>query len=268
MLDRSTVIERGAVAMTNWTADRLLIDPRSRTAALVAASVLLHVLALGWLSWQALGLDGRYARTAEDTLILIEIEPRPLIRGERPRPPVAAPTATPTLTTPTQRTQQTPPAPPAPRLVAPAPNIPTPDDPWRVRPDQLPGGMADGVGRGLRGGVGCRQSYDRLSPAEQAACDRRTAAAADRAAPITGSGDARRDAVFAAQGARALAEYEARRRPLSGGTGVLTPADCPGSNFGTGCAGAHQPDVPGVDMRQGATTTHNGGQRSDKQQTP
>ncbi|RZJ16538.1 MAG: hypothetical protein EON91_12885 [Brevundimonas sp.] len=241
--------------------------PRGRTAALVAASILLHACALGWMSWQALGLDDRYARPAEDTLILIEIEPRPLLRGERPRPPAAAPTAAPAPTAPSQRTSARP-APPAPRLVEPAPNIPTPDDPWRVRPDQVPGGMVDGVGRALRGGVGCRQSYDRLSAAEQAACDQRTVAAADRAAPVTGSGDARRDARFNAQGARALAEYEARRRPLSGGTGVLTAADCPGSNFGTGCAGAFLPDVPGVDMRQGATTVHNGGQRSDKQQTP
>lgn len=247
--------------MTSWTADRLLHHPRGRAAALVAASVLLHVAALGWMSWQALGLDGRYARPADDTLILIQIEPRPLLRGERLRPPATAPAATPNLTAPTQRITAAPPAPPAPRLVEPAPDIPTPDDPWRVRPDQVPGGMVDGVGRALRGGVGCRQSYDRLSAAEQAACDQRTVAAADRAAPVTGSGDARRDARFNAQGARALAEYEARRRPLSGGTGVLTPADCPGSNFGTGCAGAHQPDVPGVDMRQGATTVHNGGQR-------
>ena len=44
---------------------------------------------------------------------------------------------------------------------------------------------------------------------------------------------------FAREGARRLAEWEARRRPLSGGVGVVGPADCVGSNFGTGCAGAH-----------------------------
>ena len=46
----------------------------------------------------------------------------------------------------------------------------------------------------------------------------------------------------------------AQRAPLSGGTGVVGPGDCPGSNLGMGCAGAHLRDVPGVDVRQGAET--------------
>lgn len=252
--------------MAGWTADKLLSDTRGRKAALIGASIALHAAVLGWLSWQALGLDDRFARPPPDRTILLEIEPRPLLAGERPRAPVFATPEAPSPSAVERTPPRTPPAPPAPRVVEAVPDIPTPDDPWRVRADQVPGGMADGVGRSLRGGVGCRRNYDRLGAAEQAACDDRTAAAADRAAPIVGSGDPRRDAAFAAQGARALAEYEARRRPLSGGTGVLTAADCPGSNFGTGCAGAHMPSVPGVDMRQGATTTHNGGQRSDRQQ--
>ena len=266
MLDRSSVGERGNGDLVAWTADRLIEDGRGRNAALIGVSVLLHAAALGWLSWQVLGLDDRFVRPVEDRLVLVTIEPRPLLTGERPRTPAFARPDAPSPAAVERAVATTPPAPPSPRLVEAVPDIATPDDPWRVRADQTPGGMADGIGRSLRGGVGCRRNYDRLSAAEQAACDERSAAAADRAAPIVGSGDARRDAVFAAQGARALAEYQARRRPLSGGTGVLTAADCPGSNFGTGCAGAHMPNVPGVDMRQGATTTHNGGQRSDKQQ--
>lgn len=56
---------------------------------------------------------------------------------------------------------------------------------------------------------------------------------------------------FAAQGARNLAQYEARRRPLAGGTGVVGSGECPGGNFGTGCAGSHLDPH----MRQGAETT-------------
>lgn len=55
---------------------------------------------------------------------------------------------------------------------------------------------------------------------------------------------------FAAQGARNLAEYEAQREPLAGGSGIVGSGECPGGNLGMGCAGAH---LQG-DMRQGATT--------------
>ncbi|WP_292049449.1 hypothetical protein, partial [Brevundimonas sp. UBA5718] len=55
--------------------------------------------------------------------------------------------------------------------------------------------------------------------------------------------------------------WEMMNRPLSGGVGVVGPGDCPGSNFGTGCAGAHLGDVPGVEMRQGAESTINRGER-------
>ena len=47
-----------------------------------------------------------------------------------------------------------------------------------------------------------------------------------------------------------MQRYEAQRRPLSGGVGVMPPQECPGSNFGVGCAGAHLDPS----MRQGATT--------------
>jgi len=114
----------------------------------------------------------------------------------------------------------------------------------------------DRMARALRNsGVGCRLRRETLTAAERAACDEAFGTAAARAAPITGSGDARRDARFAAEGARALAQYEARRAPLSGGVGVSgASADCVGSNLRGTCAGAHLGDVPGVDMRQGATT--------------
>jgi hypothetical protein len=70
------------------------------------------------------------------------------------------------------------------------------------------------------------------------------------------------DAPFLTEGRRALAAHRAQRGPLGGGAGVMGPSDCVGSNLGTGCAGAHLGDRPGVDMRQGATT--NIRQRSNK----
>jgi hypothetical protein len=117
------------------------------------------------------------------------------------------------------------------------------------------------MARGLRqGAVGCA-SPELLNELERRHCRERFGERAAAAPPITGSGNAERDAAFARQGARRLAEWEMMNRPLSGGVGVVGPADCVGSNFGTGCAGAHLPDVAGVDMRQGGRTTHNGGER-------
>ena len=69
-------------------------------------------------------------------------------------------------------------------------------------------------------------------------------------AAINGTGNAARDGRFAREGAREMQRYEAQRRPLSGGAGVMPPQECPGSNFGVGCAGAHLDPS----MRQGATT--------------
>lgn len=140
------------------------------------------------------------------------------------------------------------PSPPAPRLATPRPEAPQSPaaEPWQVRPEQ----MADAVARTLRSGIpGCR-TPDILSASERAACEQRFGEAAAEAAPIQGTGNARRDARFAREGARVMAQYEAQRRPLGSGVGVVGPSDCPGSNFGTGCAGAHLDPA----LRQGATT--------------
>ncbi|PRA23151.1 hypothetical protein CQ024_15295 [Brevundimonas sp. MYb27] len=159
------------------------------------------------------------------------------------------------------------PSPPAPRIAAPAPGAPSAaasgvpgvSDAWRVGGES----QAERNARALRTSpAGCRSTAI-LSQGERAICDERFNARAAEGAtrPITGSGNAERDARFAREGAREMQRYEAQRRPLSGGVGVLGPADCPGSNFGTGCAGAHLKDVPGVDMRQGARSTVNEGER-------
>ncbi|MBU2231218.1 MAG: hypothetical protein KKG69_08045, partial [Alphaproteobacteria bacterium] len=122
-----------------------------------------------------------------------------------------------------------------PRLAAPAPpGAPPPADVWRVDPANRSGAMARSLRQGL---PGCA-SPDLLNDAERRHCRDEFARRGENAAPITGSGNPQRDAAFAREGARRLAEWEAKRRPLSGGVGVVGPADCVGSNFGTGCAGA------------------------------
>lgn len=214
-----------------------------RKPALIGASLALHGLVLGYLALTAVGVGDLDPVALPRVFIPLQLEPRPLLPGEQVRMPAPPPTMAPDRAAATAATPPSPRKPeedendarpdaPAPRLALPAPGAPAVDDSWRVRP------RAAGPAINLRGG-GCSLPPGRLTAAEQAACDTRFGAAALGAAPIQGTGNPARDARFAAEGARALAEYEAVRRPLSGGTGLVGPADCPGSNFGTGCAGAH-----------------------------
>ncbi|HYC66737.1 hypothetical protein [Brevundimonas sp.] len=220
---------------------------RWRKPVIVLVSVGLHGLVLGLIGLRSFGLDAPAGPV--DHAIYLEIEPRPLLPGEaaRVRPPPERPEA-PSLvlpdsgapavrTAPLQRLEDDE-DPPSPRLAAPGAPAPPADvgtAPWRVRPE-TPG---DRVGRGLRTSpVGCA-SPRLLTPAERALCDDRLGERAAAAPPISGTGNPERDGRFAREGARALAQYEARRRPLSGGVGVVGPQDGPGSNFGMGVAGAH-----------------------------
>jgi len=149
------------------------------------------------------------------------------------------------------------PAPLRPRMAAPSPEgVPTPDA-WTVNPNDRANAMSRVLRQGL---IGC-STPQQLSTAERANCREDAMRRGLNAAPITGTGNPERDAAFARQGAARLAEWEQRRRPLSCGVGVVGPADCVGSNFGTGCAGSYLPSVPSVDMRQGAESTINRGER-------
>lgn len=220
---------------------------RWRTPAIVALSLGLHALVLGLIGLRTIGLD--VPPQPVERTIYVELEPRPLLPGEvaRVRPPPDRPKAPPQVlpdsgavavqTDPFRRLDEEDDR-PAPRLAAPGAPAPPADvgtAPWQVRPETL----GDRVGRGLRTSpVGCANPR-LLSPAERAVCDDRLGARAAAAAPIQGTGNPERDARFAREGARALAGYEARRRPLSGGIGVVGPQEGPGSNFGMGVAGAH-----------------------------
>ncbi|KQS56056.1 hypothetical protein ASG17_08445 [Brevundimonas sp. Leaf363] len=227
-----------------------------RKIAWVGASVAGHAVVIAALAWGAVKPMDLQRQAAP--VVYLDIEPRLV----RPSDPVRKPTEAARRTEARQAAAQAAlsavsvnapsplPSPPRPRMAAPAPAAasPPPADPWQVRRED----MGDAVARSLRAGIpGCR-TPDILSQPEREACDQTFGAAAALAPPITGTGNARRDARFAREGARALAEYEAMRRPLGSGVGVVGPADCIGSNFGTGCAGAHLGSVPGVDMRQGS----------------
>lgn len=226
------------------------LPPRLRTPAILIGSVALHALVLGFLGLRAIQLE---PGLSSPPVVLLEIEPRPLLKGETAREPRYAAPAEASTATSASRAEPGAVALPRPEdeederaaaeAAAPGRPIPAPspaeqgiDDAWRV-PSGVTGRQ---LGRSLRGSmIGCDAMQGRLSAGEQAQCDERFAGAAGRAAPIEGSGDARRDARFAAQGRREIEAYEGRRRPLGGGTGVVPLGDCPGSNFGTGCPGAH-----------------------------
>ncbi|WP_242078447.1 hypothetical protein [Brevundimonas diminuta] len=243
--------------------------PNWRKVALATASVAINAGLIATLSLTALGIDAPPS-APDPRPLYIDISPRPLLPDERPRPAMQTPEPV-TMSAsrdagaidaaPTNRVASAPdsrPAPIRPRIAAPTPQgAPAPPDAWTVNPNDRAGAMSRVLRQGL---IGCT-TPQQLNAAERAHCREDAMRRGMNAAPITGTGNPERDAAFAREGARRLAEWEARRRPLSGGVGVVGPADCVGSNFGTGCAGALMPDVPGVDMRQGAETTINRGER-------
>lgn len=230
-----------------------------RSGLLLAGSLAAHALILGVVGWRAVAPIGDPERSVPP--ILLTIEPRPLLAGEDARPPaVSGEAELRPLTSPAdvrvaplreEEDEQTEgPTVPAPRLSQPAPGAlpPPPGSNWTVRPEAA----GDRMARALRiGPVGCNMRNGRMSEREQALCDEAFNQAAARARPIEGTGDPARDAAFAREGERALAQYEAQRRPLAGGTGNVGVGDCPGSNLGIGCAGAHLEPR----LRQGARTT-------------
>lgn len=233
---------------------------RRRSTAILIGSAVFHVAAFGLIG---LGLlEARLAPLpADDTPIFVQMEPRPLLKGETARAPSPAriqATETRALTSaaspllaPRKHDEDDTPSPPAPRAAAGmagsgVPAAPGASNPWTYTPET----QAAAIGRSLRTGTGgCRVMDGHLSPAEQALCDDRFQAGALEAArrhPLGArtqtASEQRRNEEFARQGAAALARYEELRRPLSGGVGIggASP-DCPGGNLAGSCAGAHLP---------------------------
>lgn len=242
---------------------------RWRKPVIVAASLLLHAGLLAWVGLRTMGLGTPLPD--QNPTIYVQLEPRPLLANETPRQPVAArqveaPPLTRAITTPTLRDDEDEtPSPPSPRLAAPAPNAPVAADGWTITPRTE---FGDRVARSLRTSViGCA-SPEILSAAEQAICADRAGRRAAAARPIQGTGNPERDARFAREGARRLAEYEARRRPLAGGSGNVGPQDGPGSNFGIGVAGAHLDPSLRPDSTRNIQTRRDGPRNNDAPLTP
>ncbi|MFY0398410.1 hypothetical protein [Brevundimonas naejangsanensis] len=268
--------------MTVAVLDRFSLGRQSgrQRAVTIGASVVIHGLLLAPLAFHTVRPAPNLNQTAP-AVVYLDIEPRPLLPHERPRLPRVAPAPAPQVRPagPVSR-QPAPalpsaerPAPLAPRLAREAPEgTPAPPaeqaaDPWQVTPES----QAAATARALRTSpVGCR-SPELLTRAERVICDERfneRAAEAAARRPITGSGNPDRDTRFAREGARELQRYEAKRRPLSGGVGVLAPQDCPGSNFGTGCAGAHLDSSMQMDSSRNVQTRRDGAPASGRPMTP
>jgi len=243
-------------------------------AGLTAISVAINVAFIAVLSVANLGVDDR-TFAPEPPVLYLDIEPRPLLPDERPRvptvtpdqasPPAASPTDAAPRSTTAPTTADARPSPIRPRIAAPTPQgVQAPDSAWRVDPNDRRAAMARSLRQGL---PGCA-SPDLLNEMERRHCRDEFARRAEGAAPIAGSGDLERDARFAREGARRLAEWEAQRRPLSGGVGVVGPADCVGSNFGTGCAGAHLDPSFAPDSSRNIRTRRDGPRASGVPMTP
>ena len=253
----------------------LIWPPRAerwRKPAIVAASLLLHAGLLAFLGLRT--MDPGTPLPDRNPTIYVQMEPRPLLADETPRQPVAArqleaPPLARAMTTPLVRDdddEDDRPAPPSPRLAAAVPGAPPTEveGVWTVRPRTL----GDRVAQGLRTSpVGCAAGSV-LSAAERAICDDRFGQRAATARPIEGTGNPERDSRFAREGARRLAEYEARRRPLAGGSGNVGPQDGPGSNFGMGVAGAHLDQALRPDSTQNVRTRRDGARSNDAPLTP
>ncbi|MDQ1153920.1 hypothetical protein [Brevundimonas sp. SORGH_AS_0993] len=244
---------------------------------LAGLSVAFNAALVAALSYAALGFEERVWVEDEPT-ILLDIQPRRLLPDERPRPPVVAPPqAQPNVARSDAADRRTPitsaapgavdqPAPLRPRLAAPAPvNAPSPPgDAWRVDPADRQAAMARALRQGL---TGCA-SPELLNDAERRRCRDDFGRRAAAAPPIHGTGNPERDARFAREGARRLAEWEMMNRPLSGGVGVVGPADCVGSNFGTGCAGAQLNPSLAPDSTRNIQTRRDGHRASGAPITP
>jgi len=240
--------------------------PKARLRAVgLGVSLALHGVILGIIGlWHV--SPSNIVPADASAPILLELEPRPLLPGERASRPTV-PSAHPTNGATATRSAAQPmpseplddedrPTVPAPRLASPLPlgaeaasqvgsstEAPPPDDRWSVRPSDLRGAVA----RSLRlGAAGCRALDGQLPQGEQQICDERFNEAAGRARPIgprtLNSSEARREEQFARAGEAAIDRYARLRAPMRSGVGVVgaTP-DCPGGNLRSTCPGAHLP---------------------------
>ncbi|MEG1453907.1 hypothetical protein [Brevundimonas sp.] len=221
-----------------------------------AASAALHVAVIAALVFSAQSVLPP-ARPHTPTLY-IEIEPRPLLDGEKPRIVAPQPDITPAPSA--DRNQTTAasasitPNRPQPRLAQGVSPDPSAQDSsaWQVAPQSAEDEVSRRVGQSLRTSVlGC-QYPDRLTQQERDVCDdregERTTRALERLGRISGTGNSRRDARLEAEGRQRLQSYESRRNtPLDSERGNGGVVEGVGSNFGMGVAGRHLDPTHQVD---------------------
>lgn len=197
---------RLAIGVGIRAADRRRGD--GRRAAILAGSLLLHVLLLAWL---ALPVPPLLEKILADDLPTVQVD---LIRPEtqeqpRPRPAASAPAATaPSPVLPFQVRQPARPAPAGvPTLEVPAAGIAKPGT--AIRPAPLPGEGAGDLRTALRASTGC-VSADAvgLNRREREKCDERFGAAKAKGAPLDGLDAGKRQALEAQSAAqRAYRDY-------------------------------------------------------------
>jgi hypothetical protein len=190
---------------------------RWRTPGIVALSLGLHALVLGYIAFKAFDPPRAYRDWIEDDPIFprppvyLQIEPRPLLRGETARtretPPPAqiVQTIVDAGTRATETTGATGSAdagdrrsPPTPRVASPEAPAPPGDvgvPPWQGRPRALD----DRIRRGLRTSLAGCASPELLEAAERAVCDERLAQRASLAPYQGPPPDRNRDEAFARQ---------------------------------------------------------------------
>lgn len=178
-----------------------------RRAAILAGSLLLHVLILAWL---ALPVPPLLEQILADDLPIVQVD---LIRPEqrespRPRPAAAQAASAPSPTLPFQVRQPVRPAPAGvPTLAVPAAGIARPGS--GVHPAPLPGDTAGDLRTALRASTGCANAdVVGLNRREREKCDERFGAAKAKGDPLSGMSAEKRQALEAQAAAqRAYRDY-------------------------------------------------------------
>lgn len=177
-----------------------------RTVAILIGSVALHVGVLAVLGLRAVSPD--LFATEPYRPILLDIEPRPLLRNEAARRPALLPSSA------GLQARRPIDAPLVPHIAAATPHT-APASPTQTAPVGPPPASRDdaNIRRALRNSaLGCR--LGRSNMGDQEDCERAVALTTANASSIMGTGDAARDARMAADSADALANYERRRATL------------------------------------------------------
>lgn len=180
--------------------DRPSASNLRRTCAIVLSSIALHVVVLGALGLQRPPeLKPRDVTESPGPIIQLDLvgrhAPRPTTHVQRTESALHGRRATSSN------------FPNSPRVPSPGAEVSSHPAPSAVA-SPAPGEKRLPTFRSGAGGCAYRTL---LSEAERAVCDARFAERAGASPAIAGSGDPRRDARFADQGARALARYEDRR---------------------------------------------------------